>query len=326
MPTRKDHENKSPLSPMSQDELTAMRQAQLSRRTFLRRSGGIAGVAIGTGTGSALVMDAATTQQDEATTLPFEYEFNGVPDNPEEPPSREFQSLSDEQAGVVEALTARMLPGTPDDPGAREAGVVHYIDFLLASNSGFHEPVYAYGPYARTYEGDTPPEPDDGDTVWVQASEIRRYGYQAPISPLQVYQLGIEAVQHHAQQNFGGPVTELDGEQQDQIITDLLNNEAAGFDQFAPVVLFHTLRRHTAEGMFGDPSYGGNRDMVGWTLVGFPGAQRAYSPEAMQREDEPRPPQALAGLSHFHPGVTGHDTDPNVIQPVRDGESEGEGG
>ena len=31
--------------------------------------------------------------------------------------------------------------------------------------------------------------------------------------------------------------------------------------------------------MFGDPMYGGNRDMVGWKLIGYPGAQRQYTPD-----------------------------------------------
>ncbi|HEY2646593.1 MAG TPA: gluconate 2-dehydrogenase subunit 3 family protein, partial [Candidatus Acidoferrales bacterium] len=31
------------------------------------------------------------------------------------------------------------------------------------------------------------------------------------------------------------------------------------------------LRQNTIEGMFSDPVHGGNVDMVGWQLVGFPG-------------------------------------------------------
>ncbi len=30
-------------------------------------------------------------------------------------------------------------------------------------------------------------------------------------------------------------------------------------------------------GFFADPVYGGNRDMVGWKLIGFPGAQMSYA-------------------------------------------------
>ena len=39
---------------------------------------------------------------------------------------------------------------------------------------------------------------------------------------------------------------------------------------------------HTVEGMFSDPAYGGNRNAVGWKLIGFPGAQYGYSGEEMR--------------------------------------------
>jgi gluconate 2-dehydrogenase gamma chain len=38
------------------------------------------------------------------------------------------------------------------------------------------------------------------------------------------------------------------------------------------------LLRNTLEGFFADPMYGGNRDKIGWKLVGFPGvASSAYA-------------------------------------------------
>ena len=40
---------------------------------------------------------------------------------------------------------------------------------------------------------------------------------------------------------------------------------------------FDSLRNHTIEGMFSDPAHGGNRDLVGWKLLGYPGPQPSYS-------------------------------------------------
>ncbi len=108
------------------------------------------------------------------------------------------------------------------------------------------------------------------------------------------------------------------------MIWDLLDDEVDGFEQFPAVSFFHTLRRHTAEGMFSDPAYGGNRDFAGWRLVGFPGAQRAYSPEELVSEDGPRSPQGMSELPEFNPGVTGHDDHHNVVQPVRHHDVDGE--
>jgi gluconate 2-dehydrogenase gamma chain len=31
------------------------------------------------------------------------------------------------------------------------------------------------------------------------------------------------------------------------------------------------------EGFFSDPIYGGNRDKIGWKLVGFPGVHASYA-------------------------------------------------
>jgi len=41
---------------------------------------------------------------------------------------------------------------------------------------------------------------------------------------------------------------------------------------------FDFLLQNTIEGFFWDPIYGGNRDMVGWKLIGFPGARYDYRP------------------------------------------------
>jgi gluconate 2-dehydrogenase gamma chain len=56
-----------------------------------------------------------------------------------------------------------------------------------------------------------------------------------------------------------------------------------GFDRLEPAaqdqklkeieasLFFSFLRQNTIEGMFCDPMHGGNIDMLGWQLIGFPG-------------------------------------------------------
>ncbi len=44
------------------------------------------------------------------------------------------------------------------------------------------------------------------------------------------------------------------------------------------------MHANTIEGFFADPIYGGNRDMVGWKLVGFPGARYDYRDVMAQPE------------------------------------------
>jgi len=42
---------------------------------------------------------------------------------------------------------------------------------------------------------------------------------------------------------------------------------------------FELVRAHVLEGMFGDPSYGGNIDEAGWRLLGYPGPRRVWTAE-----------------------------------------------
>jgi hypothetical protein len=215
----------------------------------------------------------------------------------------------------VDALTARILPGTPDDPGAHEAGVVTYIDNMLAHQEGYNESTYREPPYAQIYSGDTPPAADEiFETVWVAADQIERYGYQAIVSPREVYRLGVFAVDAYARSKHEQPFIELSEAQQNTIIEEMVSGEATtGFDQIAAASFFTVLRRHTAEGMFSDPAYGGNRDMVGWRLIGYPGAQRAYTETDIRGENAPRPPQSLAELHPFSPGENAGE---HVVLPV----------
>ena len=54
-------------------------------------------------------------------------------------------------------------------------------------------------------------------------------------------------------------------------------NGARRTRESAPQAFFNLLLAHTIAGFFADPVYGGNRDMVGWKLIGFPGAQMSYA-------------------------------------------------
>lgn len=40
---------------------------------------------------------------------------------------------------------------------------------------------------------------------------------------------------------------------------------------------FELVRAHVLEGMFGDPSYGGNIDQAGWRLLDYPGPRRVWT-------------------------------------------------
>lgn len=150
--------------------------------------------------------------------------------------------LTPQEAETVEAMAARIIPGDASDPGAREAGVITYID--------------------RSLEG----------------------AYSA-LQP--TYRQGVRLLDERCRGLHGKRFVNLDTGQQDRLLSELLDpavtvlGETPGPDEllgyFASVV-----QEHTIEGMFCDPAYGGNRDKVGWRLLGFPGARWGYGEEEMR--------------------------------------------
>ena len=72
-------------------------------------------------------------------------------------------------------------------------------------------------------------------------------------------------------------------------------------DQDAKAFFKH-LVKDTREGFFADPIYGGNRDMAGWKMIGFPGARYDYR-DWVSRHNEryPYPPVSIQGRAGWTP-------------------------
>lgn len=101
----------------------------------------------------------------------------------------------------------------------------------------------------------------------------------------------------------------------DQVTDDQMDQAEDVFADLPPGLFFDTIRTDTIEGMFSDPSYGGNIAMVGWLMLGYPGAQRSYSPTDMM-QGSPRVPQPMHQLTAMspdrpggHPAVEQHHDD-----------------
>jgi gluconate 2-dehydrogenase gamma chain len=116
------------------------------------------------------------------------------------------------------------------------------------------------------------------------------------LTPQEIYRSGLGFVDDYAQSKFKKDFIDLSTDQQDQILTDMEADEATGFEGPSAKAFFTQLRNDTIEGMFSDPMYGGNRDMVGWKLIGYPGAQRSYTPDDLKNTSFSREPQSLAQL------------------------------
>jgi len=172
--------------------------------------------------------------------------------------------LTAPEARFLDAAVERLIPTDNLGPGARDAGVTCFIDRQLYSAWGVHGRNYRSGPW---HEG-TPEQ-----------------GFQSRLTPQEIYRLGIREMDTHCRANFGRPFDQLPSEIQDRILRAL---ERGDFEwpSLSGQLFFELLWRNTEEGFFADPLYGGNRDKVGWKLIGFPGV-----PSGAYREhiDNPEP-------------------------------------
>ena len=129
--------------------------------------------------------------------------------------TKSFRFFTPEQAADFDAFSAQILP-TDDTPGAREANVVHFTDYLLS-----------------TIDSDQ----------------------QAPVKEAFV------ALQEQVAKTVPGAksLAAISSAQQIAVMKSMENTPAFG-----------TLRGFTLTGCFCDPSLGGgNKDQVGWKLIGF---------------------------------------------------------
>jgi gluconate 2-dehydrogenase gamma chain len=171
-----------------------------------------------------------------------------------------------DEAAFVEAALARLIPADDLGPGALEAEVPYFIDQQLAGVYGAGARFYSEGPFGAT----TPFQ-----------------GYQWPLSPADLYQVGIAATDQYCRQKYKKRFADLDPTKQDDVLKGLQGVAAAVDLQEIPgTAFFAQLLGDTKDGFFADPIYGGNKDMAGWKLVGFPGVAADYS-EQIARHNQP---------------------------------------
>ena len=139
--------------------------------------------------------------------------------------------FTEDEAMIVAAAASRIFPSDDSGPGAQEAGVVIYIDRQLAGPWGRDRYRYTQGPFDE--------------------NAPREFGYQGKATPRETYREGLKQLKGFDR---------LSPEEQDKKLREIENTH-----------FFAVLRQNTVEGMFCDPVHGGNKDMIGWQLVGFPG-------------------------------------------------------
>lgn len=116
---------------------------------------------------------------------------------------------------------------------------------------------------------ETPGAVEAGAVFYVDRALAEAYPELLPF-----YKRGLRAADKQAKAKFGKSFLKLTDEQRDAVLGDLAAGRVRHFSKAEE--FFETLRKHILEGVFGEPKYGGNRDLIGWRLVGFPGQQYGY--------------------------------------------------
>lgn len=158
-----------------------------------------------------------------------------------------------DEAAFIEAAVDRLIPPDPEWPGAKAAGVPTYIDRQLAGPYGSGARLYLAGPIK-------------------QGSP--QQGYQLGLTPAELYRTALRVIARELESrglNFPSAPTE----QQDEFLAHLERGDLV-IEDFPSSIFFETLLANAIEGFFADPAYGGNKDMMSWRMVGFPGAYAAY--------------------------------------------------
>jgi gluconate 2-dehydrogenase gamma chain len=235
------------------------------------------------GIGAASIVPAASAHSEEPTPAAPPRSHTPLGTQAAAPGVYLFFNAS--EAAFIEAACERLIPADEHGAGALAAGVPDYLDKQLGGAWGAGERLYRSGP-------------------WTAGSASQ--GYQLPFTPGELFHQALRAINHDLDSR-GTPFSKMTAEAQDAYLRSL-EGGGADLNGVPSGVFFGMLLQMTVEGFFSDPVYGGNRDMVAWRMIGFPGAYADYY-ESIDRHGIKfeREPMSLGedGQRHIHP-------DPNI--------------
>lgn len=207
-----------------------------------------------------------------------------------------------DEARFIEAAVERLIPKDETGPGALDAGVSNYIDKQLGGAWGAGERLYRSGP-------------------WQQGAPTQ--GYQLPFTPAELFRNAVRGINSDLSKRGQAAFSKLSTKEQDAYLTSI-QNDNIDLNGVPSNVFFEALLSLTVEGYFSDPVYGGNRDMVAWKMIGFPGAYASYYDLVDQHGIAfTREPMSMAqdnrGMIHIHPNIPADQSKSPLQKNVRKG-------
>lgn len=175
------------------------------------------------------------------------------PPTPADPTKRHF--FTEQEEALVKAIFDRLIPADELSIGASDAGCVVFIDNQLAGPYGEASWRYKGGPYEQGTESQ---------------------GNQSPLTPREIYRKGLSEMDIHCTKAFGKSFVDLSDDDKDNYLEQMEASKYTYPGFTSSNALFGQFLSNVMEGFLADPIYGGNRNMVGWKMIGFPGARYDY--------------------------------------------------
>jgi len=228
--------------------------------------------------GTAMLLFSATTVR--AATIAGQLPWTPNAGNP--PPRVKigpWEFFSGEEGRAMEALAECIIPPDPETPGGKDAGCAVFLDRQLAGPYGRQEGLYVRPPFQ---------------------TGTKTQGHQSEKGPAQQYRDALAALDSACKAKYGGkPFADLSAADKDAVLKGLEKGEfkLEGVDGKS---FFEQAVKDVQMGFFADPIYGGNRDMVAWKMIGYPGARYNYL-DWVSRHNErfPLPPVGITGSAQW---------------------------
>jgi gluconate 2-dehydrogenase gamma chain len=184
-----------------------------------------------------------------------------------------------DEGRAVEALADRIIPPDSETPGGKDSGSAVFLDRQLAGPYGRQDGLYIRPPFMKG---------------------ARNQGRQSEKGPAQEYRENLAAFDKACKAQLGGKsFYELSDADKDHVLEGL-ESGVFKLDGVDGKAFLEQVIKDVQMGFFADPIYGGNRDMVAWKMIGYPGARYNYLDWVSRHNEKfPLPPVSMAGRAEW---------------------------
>ena len=248
-----------------QEKKESVLDKRSSRRTFIKNSGlTVGGVVLGGALGSLLIKD------DKSTTITPETKNHAA--TPTANPNVALMFFTPNQYQITQAAAERIFPEDSNGPGAKELNAAIYIDHQLAGPWGSNTKDYRLGAFYKAEENQGP-----------QTKLLRK----------DVFLAGLNSLNKYSIEQYKADFKELEATQQDEVLLAFSEGKVELYGKVSSSHFFNLLRTLTIEGVYADPMYGGNKEMLGWSMRKYPGSRMQYVTEIQDEKFINLEPQSL---------------------------------